>query len=400
MTAFAARHKHKTIIERRLALAALVLLVLAWIGGSLRSASSVVPYLPQALPGAQRFEPVANGIHAGYAQGSTTPIGYVAVGEAAGYGGPMKVAVGVDPQGKVLGLAIIEQRESPAWISLMASRQFDKRLIGASFSDPLTLGQDIDAISGATYTTRAIVDAVRQASRQVATQQLALPVPPQPAQAVQFGVPEIALLMLFAAGFVGRQRAFPFKKQLRWIALIAGMIVLGFLYNSPLTLSNINALLLGFWPQWQTHLYWYLLLGGVLLFFIFENKNPYCDWICPFGAAQECLGALAGAESHSRNPYREPLLWLQRGLALAAIALAFFFRNPSLTSFEVFGVFFKLRGSPIQFVLLFVVLSMSLVFKRPWCAYLCPLRPVTDYVRLMRTWIIELWQRKRPTVRT
>ena len=43
------------------------------------------------------------------------------------------------------------------------------------------------------------------------------------------------------------------------------------------------------------------------------------------------------------------LLWLQRGLTIAAISLALMYRNPGMTSFEIFGTMFRLEGSSFQF---------------------------------------------------
>ena len=182
--------------------------------------------------------------------------------------------------------------------------------------------------------------------------------------------------------------------------MLVGMIILGFVYTRPLTLSDISKFLLGFWPQWQTNLYWYLLIGGILFVFTVDNKNPYCEWFCPFGAAQECMGAIGGAKSRSAGSYKNILKWLQRGLAWLAILLALLFRNPGLTSYEIFGTLFDLKGSTMQFALLGIVLITSLCIRRPWCNYLCPLRPVTDLYRAFRKWIIESWtafRRKQTT---
>jgi len=149
-------------------------------------------------------------------------------------------------------------------------------------------------------------------------------------------------------------------------------------------------MLLGFWPEWQLHLYWYLLLAGILFVFTADDKNPYCEWFCPFGAAQECLGIIGGAKGRTPQRYHNLLRWFQRALALSAIIIALLYRNPSISCYEVFGAFFRLIGSNFHFVLLGVVLIAALFLKRPWCRYLCPLRPVTDFIRLIRNWMKEL----------
>src|SRR5690606_31513938 len=110
--------------------------------------------------------------------------------------------------------------------------------------------------------------------------------------------------------------------------------------NAPLTLAYFTKAILGYWPQWQTNLYWYFLLGGILFVFTVDNKNPYCEWFCPFGAVQECLGAIGGAKTLTPRRHRAWLNWLQRGLALGAILLGVFFRNPGLSSYELFGTLF------------------------------------------------------------
>jgi polyferredoxin len=178
--------------------------------------------------------------------------------------------------------------------------------------------------------------------------------------------------------------------------MLVGMSVLGFVYNRPLTLVFINKILLGFWPEWQLNLYWYILLAGIVLIIAAGKQSPYCEWFCPFGSAQECLGFIGGAKKRIPERYHVLLRWFQRALALSAIVLALLFRNPSVSSYEVFGAFFHLIGSSFNFALLGVVLIVALFLKRPWCSYLCPLRPVTDFIQLIRNWIQELWIKYLP----
>ncbi len=388
--------KRSQQIDRVLTVAAIVTLVIAWFVGATWSSTDVTPYIEQAFPSAARFERTSDDTYAAYQTDSSEQvIAYVTVGEANGYGGPMKVAVALDLDGGVLGMVVFEHKETRTWYKRVADDDFVASLLGKSYADEFQVGADVDGVTGATYTSRAIAEAVREGSRAVAAGELGLVAPVREAPRVQFGVPEIVLIALFAVGYVGHQRGFKYKKQARWLSMLVGLVLLGFVYTNPLTLAFINKLLLGFWPQWQTHLYWYLLIGGILFVFTVDNKNPYCEWFCPFGAAQECMGLIGGAKVRSPRRYRELLKWLQRGLAWSAILLALLFRNPGLSSYEIFGVLFDLEGSSLQFGLLGIVLVAALFIKRPWCRYLCPLRPVTDLIRFVRNWIKELWQKTR-----
>lgn len=383
-------------VDRILGIIAILTLILAWIIGANIAEGDVYPALYDSFPEASRFEPNnGNGYTAIGSESEKALLGYVTIATSNGYGGPMKVAVAVDLEGNVHGISIISHKESASWMRKVLASDFISSLSGKSYLDGFQLDEDVDGVTGATYTSRALAESALQGSRYVAGKQLGFDVPEQTTQSIKFGIPEITLIGLYALGFIGRQRKFKYKKQAHWASMIIGMLVLGFLYTRPLTLSDVNKLLLGFWPAWQTNLYWYLLIGGILFAFTVDNKNPYCEWFCPFGAAQECLGAIGGAKARSVGRSKYLLLWLQRCLAWLAIVLALLFRNPGLTSYEIFGTLFDLTGSMFQFALLGIIIIASLFIRRPWCTYLCPLRPVTDLYRTFRKWILESWKTLR-----
>jgi polyferredoxin len=200
---------------------------------------------------------------------------------------------------------------------------------------------------------------------------------------IRFGWPEAVLIGLFVFGLFRKRIGSKWKKALRWVSLGTGLVLLGFVLNRPLNLVFINKILVGDWPAWQLNIYWYILFGGVVLFVLLGKPSPYCEGFCPFGAAQECLGAIGGGRPPGRKLNRI-LKWIQRGLAAGLVLAALIFRNPSLLNFEVSGTLFHLIGSTFQFGLLAAVLIASLFIARPWCRGLCPVRPVTDFLRWMR----------------
>ncbi|MGD8537200.1 MAG: 4Fe-4S binding protein [Candidatus Aminicenantes bacterium] len=386
--------KNNRRLERFLAVVALGIVAVAWIIGSFREEADLVPHLKQALPQASRFEVINLGTYKAWgSQAEDSLLGYVTTGKAQGYGGDMKVAVAVSPEGVILGLAVVEQKETSAFLRRVFRSSLLDSLRGKFYSDPLALGNDVDGVTGATFSCRAITDSVRSATRKIAVRELGFSLPPEPSPKVTFGFPEAMLIVLFGFGIVGRMRRFKYKKTARWVSMLVGLVVLGFVYNRPLTIVWINRLLLGFWPAWQTHLYWFILIGGILFIYTIDNKNPYCEWFCPFGATQECLGVVGGAKVRVPQRAHTLLRWGQRWLALSAIVIALVFRNPGISSYEVFGAFFRLIGSNFLFVLLGIALVASLFIRRPWCSYLCPLRPVTDLIRLIRNWIKDLWKK-------
>jgi len=352
------------------------------------------------MPEADHFERQKNGIYAAWADDAEQELlGYVAIGRANGYGGPLELAVAVNLDGQITGLGVVNHKETSSWFGRVMDRGLLGTLLGKSYADRFVIGADVDGVTGATYTSRALAQAALDGS-QAAAHMLGLEVPEPESPEIAFGFPEIAVLALFAVGYVGHRRNFKYKKQARWGSMLGGLIILGFLYNAPVTLAYFAKLILGYWPQWQTNLYWYFLMGGILFVVTADNKNPYCDWFCPFGAAQECMGVIGGAKVYGLRRHRNWLKWVQRGLAFVAILLGVFFRNPGLASFEVFGTLFGLVGSSIQFVVLALVLVVAMFVKRPWCSYLCPIHSVVELIRVLREWVKELWQKVIPGTKT
>ncbi len=378
--------------DRIFALGALILIAVVWIVSAARTQADLIPVVRATIPEADHITKQDGDLYAAWAEPDEADLlARIAIGSADGYGGPLRMAVAVDPAGVVIGVVIADDKETPAWMGRVRDSGLLKSLIGKSYGDSLILGDDVDGVTGATYTARAMAQATAAGGRDAAAA-FGHPVEEPGPPTIVFGPPEIVLILLFAIGFVGHQSRFPYTKQLRWLSMITGLIVIGLLYNSPVTIAYITKLVLGYWPAWQTNLYWYFLIGGILFVFTVDNKNPYCQWCCPFGAAQDCMGAIGGARSRTPVRFQRLLIWLQRLLTLAAILLGVWFRNPGVASYELFGTLFELLGSSVQFAALGLVLIAALFIKRPWCNYLCPIRPVTDLIRLIRQMVKERWQ--------
>jgi uncharacterized protein with FMN-binding domain len=377
-----------TKVDRALAIVAIAALIAAWIIGSFRKEAQLTPFLQKAAPEAKRLEPLENGTYAAWFESpGVEPVVYLATGQAHGYGGVLKVVTAVSKEGTVKAVVIVEHKETFPFLQRVLSRDVLRALEGKSHRDAFMVGKDVDAIAGATYTTRALAEAARRGSRKIARGILKVPTPDEPPLEIVFGFPEIMLILLFIAAYVGSLVSLKYRKTMRWITMMTAMVTLGFVLGKPLTSIVVNKILLGYWPQWQLNLYWYILVAGLLFFLLAANKNVYCDRICPFGAAQEGVGLIGGAKVKAPEKIRIAARWVQRVLALSVIAAALLFSNPAFYSYEVFGVFFRLIGTTFLYGLLAAVLVAALFIKRPWCNFLCPLRPVMDMVRMMRQWI-------------
>ncbi|MBQ9231114.1 MAG: RnfABCDGE type electron transport complex subunit G [Prevotella sp.] len=86
-----------------------------------------------------------------------------------GFGGDLKVLVGFDPEGKILGYTLLEHAETPG-LGAKADKWFQKdgkgNIIGKDPAEPLTVSKDggqVDAITASTITSRAFLLAINNA---------------------------------------------------------------------------------------------------------------------------------------------------------------------------------------------------------------------------------------------
>lgn len=377
---------------RILSVFAVLLLIAAWMFGYFRSGLDVKPLLPNVLPMADRYQRSGN-IFIGYKDGQI--VGYAGSASSVGYGGPLEMLVGIDPQGKIVGLQVVDHTETPGFFRLLAANRFFKQYLNLEVTQSLYLDNGIDGVSGATLSAEAVASSVRQVADTVATSELNKTVPKRRAS-VKFGVPEIALIALFVTGYFAHKmrgsEVRNYKKAIRWVTMIVGIVVIGFMYNKPFTLANVTSFLAGYWPNWRTNLYWFLLIGGILFATTVHGKNPYCHWFCPFGSTQEVLSRITDVNTYRPRNLHGVFKWVQRGIAYFAILFGLALRQPAATSPEPFGTLFNQTGDWPSWVLLVVVLLTSLIIYRPFCNYLCPLHPVVDFISEIRRWIRESWR--------
>jgi electron transport complex protein RnfG len=97
-----------------------------------------------------------------------TPVGYAftAIGDNA-YGGTLTCLVGLNEAGMITGLEIVKHEETPGLGSEVEKCAWRSQLIGKGPNDIVwkvkSDGGDVDAVSGATISSRAVLDCVAKA---------------------------------------------------------------------------------------------------------------------------------------------------------------------------------------------------------------------------------------------
>ncbi len=92
-----------------------------------------------------------------------TEIGFAFLAIGKGYGGDIDILVGLEDETTLKGIAVIAHAETPGLGDKILAPDFTDRFVGVNIADVAVPdeGGKIDAITGSTISTKAVIDAVR-----------------------------------------------------------------------------------------------------------------------------------------------------------------------------------------------------------------------------------------------
>lgn len=282
-----------------------------------------------------------------------------------GYGGPINLLIAIGSEERLREVSLIESNETPAYIYDI-NRWF-KQFEGWPLNRPIQLDENVDALTGATITSRAatrIIDACRvQAARKLFDRRVKSAVDTE-------GSPRISLraFVLIAAFLLAIVLFFKGNQLSRTVLLWSSFAVFGLMTNFQFSMVHVTRIAAFDLPSIDTGEL-FILTAGVLLLALGFGQI-YCGYLCPFGAAQEILSRLGFVRKPNREggPLRSVKFWI-----LTAVLLVFFVvRSDSITAFDPLQTVFGQRYNRWTVPLLITIGVFSLLYFRFFCRYLCP----------------------------
>ena len=297
--------------------------------------------------------------------------------EVRGFGGRINLAVHVDdPNGRLIGFHIIRSNETPAYLELLS--KWCDSLIGRILFKPKPFA-DIQAVTGATVSSEAILSALCNSGQRFAAEVLGRPTEPLAEQRVLPSkylpdTPAIYLIAAFTAALIVTYFG-SFRSRLVVLGLSLG--VGGIWLNAQYSSEQIVTILSGHTPAIAVTGSFLLIVGVPLLVIIFGNL--YCGYICPFGAAQELIGyVLPGRfKPPISNESMRKARFVKYVILLVLVIVFFASRNrTTLTADPLISVFgLRFTTSDFRSALIIIVAAAligSFFWPRFWCRYLCP----------------------------
>lgn len=309
---------------------------------------------------------------------------YILIQEGQGYGGPFIFGIRIKDDGKVHEVIPLDDKETPAFLKKIKESNYKEQFIGRGVADNFIVGDDIDAVSGATVTTMAATEAIGKGAHIAAAEYFKLPQTWENTP-WKFGLGEVLIIIIFICAFIPQIHRKPFR-----YAYMAGSIgVVGFYLNGAISIGNLSGLLMGYIPSISSHLIWWVLVVGSLASIMLLGKNIYCYKICPFYGVQYLLNKISGNSFKLSPAITTYAKWMPGILLWLSLMIIFLSRHPSAGAFEPFAMMFSLEGVGIQWYILPLSIIGSFFVSNFWCRFFCPVGSAFSKVLKLRTSIVR-----------
>lgn len=278
-----------------------------------------------------------------------------------GFAGPTPLFILTDTKGRVLCITAQANQETEGYFAQAS------HLLHAWDGKTATevLSRKVDAVSGATYSSRAIIGNVQATFSALESGSTSVDKAP-----LLGWMKTVAVIIVILLGAIAAWK-FRGKKGIRIAVLTLNVIVLGFWTGQFISLSLLRS-----WMQngvdWLGALPAVVMVGVAILLPYLGRRNFYCTWTCPYGSLQE-LAWMAPFPKIKVNAKVFRRLKQMRLVVMCIILLTLWMGiGAEILDYEPFSAF-MITSAPIGVIIFsgaFVVLG--LFAPRLWCQALCP----------------------------
>jgi len=183
-------------------------------------------------------------------------------------------------------------------------------------------------------------------------------------------------------------------KRLKYVALAACVLLLGFWKSQLITIVNVFGLISLDLPIVRYSLAWYLLAVFTVVSTVLWGRL-YCGRMCAFGALTQLMDATLPASWR-----REPPAWLeQRAMyvkyGVLAFAILYFLVTRDRLIYRYIEPFwmFGFHGSAVMWTLLAALLVATVFVRNLYCRFLCPVGAALGAISSVTTvFSIKRWK--------
>lgn len=320
--------------------------------------------------------------------------------EIYGYNSVTPLNIYLDSCDKIVEVEMCENRESRGFVNKVINSGFLDSWDGLTVEEAAK--HHVDAVSGSTFSSTAMTQSL-QTRMSLLSQQKARLYSWDWSLFIRQVCVLIVTVLATICFFMPKPKKFKNSESwglgdlvtLRRISLLLSIAILGFWTNSLLSLSLFcNWLTNGVSLAIQLPILIIAILSIILP--LVTKKAFYCQYLCPFGAAQEFAGFIKSKDkslkskdesqkssSIKANIYK--VFSVLRKVILLSLLIIFAIGvGLDLSVVEPFPIFnYQSIGFGVA-IFATVILILSIFIKKPWCNYLCPTGTLLESFRTLR----------------
>lgn len=280
-----------------------------------------------------------------------------------GFGGRTPVEIWVR-EGVVERVEPLANAETPSFLNQVVRSGLLESWNGMPLEEAATV--EVDMVSGATYTTTALIQNVQRAAAYGSSTEA---IDSRSLWGVLDAKGIVGILVVLSGVIITFVR--PKNRLFETLQLLLNVVVLGFWCGSFLSLSQFVS-----WISNGINLSISLvsvaLLAVVLLLPLVGKKGSYCHIHCPMGSAQALLGKAPVRKWKLSQRASKILNQLRYNILLVLLFFMWLGVGFDLMNYEVFPAFLVSTASTVVLVMAALFLVLSLFITKPYCRFVCP----------------------------
>ncbi len=284
--------------------------------------------------------------------------------DVVGYGGPVPVEIFITDT-RIDSVSLLPNSETPGFLERVKKSGLCQAWNGMSIEEAARL--EVDAVSGATYSSTALIANVRAGLNAVLNNDIGVE---KSSERKNTPWKLIAIFLVIVLGAIGP--FFIHNKAYRFIQQIFNVAILGFWAGVFIDYANLIGFFSNGLVDSMAGLVTILLFVVGFIFPLFGRHNWYCANVCPFGSLQDLAGHLKKRKLKIGHKTLHFLENVRQLLWVVLILLLVIGWGASWIDYEIFSGFIVESASLVVLIVGGVFVLMSIFVARPFCRFVCP----------------------------
>lgn len=282
-----------------------------------------------------------------------------------GYGGPTPLEITV-ADGKIQKIKALGNQETPEFFGAIRNSDLLESLDGKTLAE--AINTPIDGVSGATYSSRAIIQNIHAGLEYALKSNEAVVFEKSTSHEKLPLKFYITIVIIVAGGIIP---FFTKDKRYRTLQLILNVLLLGFWGGTFISYSLMTSYLTNGITK-VVLIPTALMLVAAFIYPFFGKKDYYCLWMCPYGSLQELLGKCVKIKIKMSSNLIKGLNYFREFLWFVLMWLLWTGLWLDWMGYEPFAAFFFIDASVVTLSFAGGFLILSLFIQRPYCRFFCP----------------------------